>query len=230
MCAVVDGHGVGGQPAVALDESYTVGGVSAHPVSLDERGILPDAVRILRQLILQQFRRQNLPVGSPHIAPPGVPRIGDVGHKVGGVLRSRVGKHGCVQLDRRAAAWLIRTVEGIAAHAAHDYGVDVHGIGTLLVSHHAAAPCRELFVDFCHRKRYGHLVCFLHLLLCAILLYHRYHARSCFRFVEAIHKAVCRGAGRRVVTKAEGKENSLDLHRVKAAALGFLIDIDCRRI
>ena len=46
----------------------------------------------------------------------------------------------------------------------------------------------------------------------------------------AIHETVCGSAGRRVVAKEEGEENSLDLHGIKAAFLGFLIDIDGGRI
>ena len=87
-----------------------------------------------------------------------------------------------------------------------------------------------MVVDLRHRQRYSHLVCLLHQFLRAVLLRHRHHPRSRFRFVEAVHKAVCGGAGRRVVTEAEGKENSLDLYGVKAAFLRFLIDIDSGRI
>ena len=230
MCAVVDGHGVGGQPAVALDEAHAVGGGLSQPVGTDESRILPDAVRILCQLVLQQLRRQRLPVGAPHITPAGVPCVGDVDYKVGGILRSRVGEHGCVQFDRHTAARLIRAVEGIAAHTAHDHGVDVHGVAALRVCHHAATPCGEFFIDLLHRQGHGHLVCLLHQFLHAVLLRHRYHTRPRFRFVEAVHKAVCGSAGRRVVAEAEGKENSLDLYGVKAAFLGFLIDIDGGRI
>ena len=230
MCTVVDGHGVGGQPAVALDEPHAVGSVSAQPVGADEVRVLSYAIRILRQLVLQQFRRQHLPIRPPHIAPAGVPCVGDVDYKVGCVLRSRIGEHGDIQIDRCAAARLIIAVEGIAAHTAHDHGVDVHGVAALRVCHHAATPCGEFFIDLLHRQGHGHLVCLLHQFLHAVLLRHRYHTRPRFRFVEAVHKAVCGSAGRRVVAEAEGKENSLDLYGVKAAFLGFLIDIDGGRI
>ena len=230
MCTVVDGHSVGGQPAVALDESYTVGSVSAQPVGADEVRVLSDAVQVLRQLVLQQLRRQHLPIRPPHIAPAGVPCVGDVGHKVGGILRSRIGKHGYIQLNWCAAARLIIAVEGIAAHAAHDHGVDVHGVTALRICHHVATPCGEFFVNILHRQRHSHLVCLLHQFLRAVLLRYCHHPCPRFRFVEAVHKAVCRGTGRRVIPKAEGKENSLDLYGVKVAFLGFLIDIDGGRI
>lgn len=51
MGTIVDGHRFRGQPAVALDEPYAVGGPAAQPVTTDEVLMIANTVRVLRHLV-----------------------------------------------------------------------------------------------------------------------------------------------------------------------------------
>jgi len=51
MGTVVDGHRFRGQPAVALDEPYAVGGPAAQPIGADDVLMIANTVRVLRHLV-----------------------------------------------------------------------------------------------------------------------------------------------------------------------------------
>ena len=140
IAAVLDLHSLGVQPAVPLDEPHAVGGAPVQPVGTDEVGFIPYTLRVLRDLILQQLRRQHLAEGTPHIAPPGVPCVGGIDGQICTVLCGRVCKQRCFQFHRRIAARLIGSVIGTAARAAHDHGIDLHGIGAFLCRDRTAPP------------------------------------------------------------------------------------------
>ena len=51
MGTIVDGHRFRGQPAVALDEPYAVGGSAAQPIGADDVLMIANTVRVLRHLV-----------------------------------------------------------------------------------------------------------------------------------------------------------------------------------
>ena len=51
MGTIVDGHRFRGQPAIALDEPYAVGGPAAQPVGADDFLMIANTVRVLRHLV-----------------------------------------------------------------------------------------------------------------------------------------------------------------------------------
>ena len=182
------------------------------------------------QLVLEQLRRQHLTVGAPYIAPTGLPCVDDVGHQIGGVLSGGVRQVGNIQLHAAAATGRIAAIEGIAACAAHHHAVDVSGVGLVLLRHRFALPRCQLFIHRFQRQRYRHIVDGgLHHYR-AILQHVRGGIGALLQTVEALHEVGSGTAGRRVVAKAEGIENGLDLQGVKAAALGFGIHGGDRRI
>ena len=62
-------------PAVAFDQSYTIGGSFPQPVLPDKCLIAADLVRILRDLAHEQFFIQHCAIGSVHIPPAIICRI-----------------------------------------------------------------------------------------------------------------------------------------------------------
>ena len=74
------------EPAVALDEPDTVGGSAADPVCLNEVRIAADSLRVLLELRREQLLGHDLTIGSPDIAPAGLPSVNGVSRKVVRIL------------------------------------------------------------------------------------------------------------------------------------------------
>ena len=187
------------------------------------------------QLALERAFCQDAAESSPHVAPPGFPCLKCVGYQIIGVLRIGICETGDVDLrivvptalDASAVAAAVGdgAIIGAADDTARDHGVDVRRVVLVLLGDLPAQQNCQLFVCGLQRDRHDHGVGFLcdrdgtvirfcHDSVCPLLL-----------TKEAGHELSGFSATWRLLSKAEGIKNGLDLDGVKAAAL--LTEVVC---
>ena len=144
VSSIVNGHCFRGQPAVPLDESHAVGGPAAQPVGTDKIFVAADTVRILIQFVGKERFGQHIAIGSPDIAPAGLPCVGGVGHKVGCIFIGGINKGGDVQVDTAAISAKEFTAVIPTTRSAGNHRINVVDIALVILCDRPAQLCFQI--------------------------------------------------------------------------------------
>ena len=201
----------------------------AHPQRFDDIPLIPDTLRVLRGLGIEEGWGHHIADGTPGVTPAVFPCVFGIVDQVSGVLCRRVRENQSVKIVAEPSADLVAAVahsaRAVTAQRPGNFRVDVPDVLLVLIGDFPPQLCCQIRVHGIQRQGDGHGVFLLRRSDLPGLLVHHFHlAGAGFRGIEAFHKVRGLPVGGDGITKAEDVKSGLDTGCVKTAVFRRGVD------